>query len=90
MSRTYRPQDELLTYLRQNGLKTYVVSAGGADFMRAFTDEVYGIPREQVIGSSVKLRYDTAPACGPFKSRCETQIKMRSSSSRLTSSRRWS
>ena len=54
----YRPQVELLTYLRENGFKTYIVSAGGADFMRAFVDEAYGIPREQVIGSSVKLRFD--------------------------------
>ena len=54
----YRPQVELLAYLRGNGFKTYIVSAGGADFMRAFVDEAYGIPREQVIGSSVKLRCD--------------------------------
>jgi hypothetical protein len=54
----YLPQVELLAYLRENGFKTYIVSAGGVDFMRAFADEVYGIPREQVIGSSVKLRYD--------------------------------
>jgi hypothetical protein len=55
---TYRPQVELLAYLRENGFKTYIVSAGGADFMRAFVDEAYGVPREQVIGSSVKLRFD--------------------------------
>ena len=55
---TYRPQVELLAYLRQNGFKTYLVSAGGVDFMRAFAEEAYGIPREQVIGSSVKLRYE--------------------------------
>jgi phosphoserine phosphatase len=54
----YRPQVELLAYLRLNGFKTYIVSAGGADFMRAFVDEALGVPREQVIGSSVKLRYD--------------------------------
>jgi phosphoserine phosphatase len=54
----YRPQLELLAYLRENGFKTYIVSAGGVDFMRAFADEAYGIPREQVIGSSVKMRYD--------------------------------
>jgi len=54
----YRPQVELLGYLRENGFKTYIVSAGGVDFMRAFADEAYGIPREQVIGSSMKLRYD--------------------------------
>ena len=55
---TYRPQVELLAYLRENGFKTYIVSAGGVDFMRAFAEEAYGIPGEQVIGSSVKLRYD--------------------------------
>ena len=55
---TYRPQVELLAYLRANGFKTYIVSAGSVDFMRAFAEEAYGIPREQVIGSSVKLRYD--------------------------------
>jgi hypothetical protein len=54
----YRPQVELLAYLRDNSFKTYIVSAGGADFMRAFVDEAYGVPREQVIGSSVKLRFD--------------------------------
>jgi phosphoserine phosphatase len=54
----YRPQIELLAYLRENGFKTYLVTAGGIDFVRAFSDEVYGIPREQVIGSSTKTRYD--------------------------------
>jgi phosphoserine phosphatase len=54
---TYKPQVELLAYLRQNGFKTYIVSGGGIDLIRAFSEEAYGIPREQVIGSSVKLRY---------------------------------
>ena len=54
----YRPQVELLAYLRENGFKTYIVSAGGVDFMRAFVEEACGVPREQVIGSSVKLRFD--------------------------------
>ena len=54
----YRPQVELLAYLRENGFKTYIVSASGVDFVRAFADEIYGVAREQVIGSSVKLRYD--------------------------------
>lgn len=54
----YRPQVELLAYLRENGFKTYIVSASGIDFVRAFAEEVYGIPREQVIGSSGKMRYD--------------------------------
>ena len=54
----YRPQVELLAYLRENSFKTYIVSAGGDDFMRAFVEEAYGVPREQVIGFSVKLRFD--------------------------------
>jgi phosphoserine phosphatase len=55
---TYRPQVELLAYLRENGFKTYIVSGGGIDLIRAFAEAAYGIPREQVIGSSVKLRFD--------------------------------
>jgi phosphoserine phosphatase len=57
---TYRPQVELLEYLRTNGFKTYIVSGGGVDFIRAFAEEAYGIAREQVIGSSAKLRFDVA------------------------------
>ena len=56
---SYRPQVELLAYLRQNGFKTYIVSAGGIEFVRAFVDEVFGVPREQAIGSSVKMRFET-------------------------------
>jgi hypothetical protein len=55
---TYKPQVELLGFLRENGFKTYIVSGGGIDLIRAFAGEAYGIPREQVIGSSVKLRYE--------------------------------
>ena len=53
---TYQPQLELLDYLGQHGFKTFIVSGGGIDFIRAFAFEAYGIPREQVIGSSVKTR----------------------------------
>jgi phosphoglycolate phosphatase-like HAD superfamily hydrolase len=56
---TFQPQLELLNFLRQNGFKTYIVSGGGIDFMRACAEEIYGIPREQVIGSSNKLRFET-------------------------------
>jgi hypothetical protein len=49
---------ELLAYLRDHGFKTFIVSGGGLDLMRAFCEEVYGIPRERVIGSSVKTRLD--------------------------------
>ncbi|HTS20234.1 MAG TPA: HAD family hydrolase [Casimicrobiaceae bacterium] len=55
---TYRPQVELLDYLRDNGFKTWIVSGGGIDLIRAFAEEAYGIPREQVIGSSEKLHYE--------------------------------
>jgi len=49
---------ELLAYLRANGFKTYIVSGGGIEFMRPMTEAVYGIPPEQVIGSSIKTRYE--------------------------------
>ena len=54
----YQPQVELLDYLRANGFKTFIVSGGGVEFIRAFAEEAYGIAREQVIGSSGKLRYE--------------------------------
>lgn len=60
----YQPMVELLTYLRANGYKTYIVSGGGIDFMRPWTEAVYGIPPEQVIGSSLKLKY-TMTGTGP-------------------------
>ena len=47
----YQPMLELLAYLRANGFKTFIVSGGGIDFMRVFTEQVYGIPPEQVVGS---------------------------------------
>jgi phosphoglycolate phosphatase-like HAD superfamily hydrolase len=54
----YQPMLELLTYFRSNGFKTYIVSGGGVDFMRVFTQEVYGIPPEQVIGSRNKILFE--------------------------------
>jgi hypothetical protein len=54
----YQPMLELLAYLRENGFKTYIVSGGGIEFMRPWTEKVYGIPPEQVVGSSVKLKWD--------------------------------
>jgi hypothetical protein len=55
---TYRPQFELLNFLRLNDFKTYIVTGGGIDFVRACSEQIYGIPREQVIGSSQKLRFE--------------------------------
>jgi phosphoglycolate phosphatase-like HAD superfamily hydrolase len=54
----YQPMLELLAYLRANGFKTFIVSGGGVEFMRAFAERVYGIPPEQVIGSSGKQSYE--------------------------------
>ena len=54
----YQPMLELLAYLRASGFKTYIVSGGGIDFMRPWAESVYGIPPEQVIGSSGKLRFE--------------------------------
>jgi len=54
----YQPMLELLHYLRANDFKTYIVSGGGVDFMRAFVSEIYGIPSEQIIGSRIKTKYD--------------------------------
>ena len=54
----YQPMLELLAYLRGNGFKTFIVSGGGAEFMRPWTERVYGIPPEQVIGSSLKSKFE--------------------------------
>jgi phosphoserine phosphatase len=55
----YQPQVELIDYLRDSGFKTFIVSAGGIEFVRAFAEKAFGIPPEQVIGSSLKLRQET-------------------------------
>jgi hypothetical protein len=54
----YQPMLELLDYLRANGFKTYIVSGGGIEFMRPWVNTVYGVPPEQVIGSSIKVKYE--------------------------------
>jgi phosphoglycolate phosphatase-like HAD superfamily hydrolase len=54
----YQPMLELLRYLRANGFRTYIVSGGGVEFMRVFAEQVYGIPPEQVIGSSGKQKFE--------------------------------
>jgi hypothetical protein len=54
----YQPMLELLAYLRANGFKTFVISGGGIEFMRPWTEQIYGIPPEQVLGSSIKLKYE--------------------------------
>jgi phosphoserine phosphatase len=60
----YQPMLELLAYLRANGFKTFIVSGGGVEFIRAFAERVYGIPPEQVIGSAGETKYEMRPG-GP-------------------------
>jgi phosphoglycolate phosphatase-like HAD superfamily hydrolase len=57
----YQPMLELLAYLRANGFKTFIVSGGGIEFMRPWADPVYGIPPEQIVGSSIKTKYEMRP-----------------------------
>jgi phosphoglycolate phosphatase-like HAD superfamily hydrolase len=60
----YQPMLEVLEYLRANGFKTYIVTGGGVEFVRAFSEGVYGIPPEQVVGSSGKEAFEMGPG-GP-------------------------
>src|SRR5262245_58247998 len=56
----YQPMIELLAYLRANGFKTFITSAGGIEFMRVFSERVYGVPPEQVIGTSIRTTFEVA------------------------------
>jgi phosphoserine phosphatase len=60
----YQPQLELLRYLRANGFKTFIVSGGGVEFMRVFAEHTYGIPPEQVVGSSVIEKFEVGTEGG--------------------------
>jgi phosphoserine phosphatase len=55
---TYQPMLELLAYLRANGFKNFIVSGGGIEFMRPWAEQTYGIPPEQVVGSSIKTKFE--------------------------------
>jgi phosphoserine phosphatase len=59
LATAYAPMVELLAYLAANGFTSYIVSGGGRDFMRPISDEIYGIPRERVIGSAIALSYSS-------------------------------
>ena len=54
----YQPMLEVLTYLRASGFKTFIVSGGGVEFMRPWTERVYGVPPEQVVGSRARVQYE--------------------------------
>jgi hypothetical protein len=63
---TYQPMLEVLSYFRVNGFKTYIVTGGGQDFVRAYSQEAYGIPREQVVGTATGTKYGYAKDGKPF------------------------
>ena len=63
---TYQPMQEILRYLRDNHYKTYIVTGGGQDFVRAYAERVYGIPPEQVVGTAGSTKYGYAKDGKPF------------------------
>jgi phosphoglycolate phosphatase-like HAD superfamily hydrolase len=63
---TYLPMQEVLKYLRANGYKTYIVTGGGQDFVRVYSEATYGIPREQVVGTAGGTRYGYGKDGKPF------------------------
>jgi phosphoglycolate phosphatase-like HAD superfamily hydrolase len=63
---TYQPMQEVLRYLRANGYKTYIVTGGGQDFVRVYSEQTYGIPPEQVVGSALGTTYGYAKDGRPF------------------------
>jgi hypothetical protein len=63
---TYQPMQEVLVYLRANGYRTYIVTGGGQDFVRVYSQPVYGIPREQVVGSAGGTKYGYDKTGKPF------------------------
>ena len=73
----YQPMLELLAYLRANGFKTFIVSGGGIDFMRPWAEKVYGIPPEQVIGSSGKLKFELRDGSARAREAARTQFHRR-------------
>jgi phosphoglycolate phosphatase-like HAD superfamily hydrolase len=63
---TYQPMQEVLQYMRSNGYKTYIVTGGGQDFVRVYSQTVYGIPREQVVGTAGGTKYGYDKSGRPF------------------------
>ena len=60
----YQPQLELLSYLRSKGFKTFIVSGGSVEFMRPWSERVYGIPPEQVVGTQTAMRFGRRAGAG--------------------------
>jgi phosphoglycolate phosphatase-like HAD superfamily hydrolase len=67
----YQPMKEVLQYLRANGYKTYIVTGGGQDFVRVYSEQTYGIPPEQVVGTAVDTKYGYDSAGKPFLTKTE-------------------
>jgi hypothetical protein len=63
---TYQPMQEVLKYLRDNGYKTYIVTGGGQDFVRVYSEATYGIPPEQVVGTAGGTKYGYGKDGKPF------------------------
>lgn len=63
---SYQPMKEVLQYLRANGYKTYIVTGGGQDFVRVYSEQTYGVPPEQVIGTAIDTKYGYDSAGKPF------------------------
>ena len=63
---TYQPMQEVLKYLRDSGYKTYIVTGGGQDFVRVYSEATYGIPPEQVVGSALATKYEYDKSGKPF------------------------
>jgi len=70
----YQPMLELLDYLRASGFKTFIVSGGGTEFMRAWVEKVYGIPPEQVVGSRGKVQYEVKDGKPALIKLAETEL----------------
>jgi phosphoserine phosphatase len=70
----YQPMLELMRYLETNGFTNYIVSGGGRDFMRGFAEELYGIPRERVIGSTVAYRFVEGDGGGQIVQQAELDV----------------
>jgi hypothetical protein len=66
MELVYQPMLELMQYLRDNGYKTYIVTGGGQDFVRVYSERVYGIPPEQIVGTIGGTTYGYDPAGKPI------------------------
>jgi phosphoglycolate phosphatase-like HAD superfamily hydrolase len=74
LASSYRPMIELLGYLEANGFRNYIASGGGRDFMRPISQEVYGIPRQRVIGSSTALSYQPGEGGGRIVRKAEADV----------------